>query len=133
MSKVQRGENIQSVVALEKQAEKLKICEVCKRKVWFSPYYVMEPEDAPPPTRGWNLCKHCFMALRVELRHSALYNPLRVRVAMGMLAAQRSPDAYPTRMHYYVHDRGLVLFIGIVIFLTMIFHLILVVLIPLIH
>ena len=39
-------------------------------------------------------CKPCQQALLVEMRRSSIDSPVRLRIAMGLVAAERSPKAY---------------------------------------
>lgn len=52
-----------------------------------------EPIDAPEPRREWVLCKPCHKALLAEMRRSTIRSPVRLRIAMGLVAAERSPQA----------------------------------------
>jgi hypothetical protein len=45
------------------------------------------------------LCKSCHEALLLEMRRSSLRSPVRLRVAMGLVAAERSPTAYTVSPH----------------------------------
>jgi hypothetical protein len=53
-----------------------------------------EPPEAPEPRYEWILCKPCHAALLAEMRRSSIRSPVRLRVAMGLVAAERSPRAY---------------------------------------
>ncbi|HEV2579455.1 MAG TPA: hypothetical protein VGT44_01270 [Ktedonobacteraceae bacterium] len=48
----------------------------------------------PEQRQEWVLCKPCHSALLVEMRRSSLRSPTRLRIAMGLVAAERSPNAY---------------------------------------
>lgn len=61
------------------------------RFTWFRPIALIEPVDAPEPRRAWTLCKPCYQALVAEIDRSPLRSPVRLRVAMGLVAAERSP------------------------------------------
>ncbi len=65
------------------------------------PIALKEPVGAPEPRHEWVLCKPCHEALLVEVSRSSLRSPARLRIAMGLVAAERSPTAYtmstPTR------------------------------------
>ena len=69
-------------------------CSICTSVVWFHPIEIKEPVGAPEPRREWVLCKPCHEALLVEMRRSSLHSPARLRIAMGLVAAERSPRAY---------------------------------------
>ena len=108
---------------------RVKHCSICTQRIWFEPLKVLEPEDAPEPRRSWTLCKHCYNALVTELKRSKVHSPLRVRVAVGLVAAERWPLAYPTRLHIYVNDRRWIAILGFGFFIFMIVHLVFLVLI----
>lgn len=71
-------------------------CSVCLRLLWLQLIMLSEPLDAPQPIQQWILCKRCYDALRAELHSSSIHSPLRLRIAMGLVAAERSPAAYNT-------------------------------------
>jgi hypothetical protein len=104
-------------------------CSVCTRRIWFDPMYVQEPEDVPAPRNGWVLCKECHGLLVTEFRRSPVRSPLRLRIAMGLVAAERSPHAYPTRMRESINDHRWIVFIAVGTFIAMILHLALIVII----
>jgi hypothetical protein len=62
--------------------------------IWFYPIAVNEPVEVPEPRHDWVLCKPCHKALLVELARSSIRSPMRVRIAIGLVAAERSPRAY---------------------------------------
>jgi hypothetical protein len=69
-------------------------CSICTSFIWFRPIALQEPEGAPEPRQEWVLCRHCHEALLVEMRRSSIRSPVRLRIAMGLVAAERSPRAY---------------------------------------
>jgi hypothetical protein len=69
-------------------------CSICTKFIWFHPIAIKEPPGAPELRREWVLCKPCHEALLVELRRSSIRSPVRLRIAMGLVAAERSPKAY---------------------------------------
>jgi hypothetical protein len=104
-------------------------CSICIRHVWFSPVYLMEPEGVPEPRLSWILCKRCHNALDLEMQQSPILSPLRLRIAMGMVASHYWPNAYPTRMRAYISDRKWIVFIAAGFITAMLFHLALIVII----
>ncbi|HVU67546.1 MAG TPA: hypothetical protein VHD63_10475 [Ktedonobacteraceae bacterium] len=74
-------------------------CSICKNIIWFYPIALREPLGAPEPRQQWQLCKACHEALLMEMHRSPLRSPTRLRIAMGLVAAERSPDAYNTSSH----------------------------------
>jgi hypothetical protein len=69
-------------------------CAICTNLIWFRPRTHKEPPDAPEPRYEWLLCKACDAALLVEMRRSSILSPSRLRIAIGLVAAERSPTAY---------------------------------------
>ena len=69
-------------------------CSICTSFIWFHPIALKEPVEAPEPRHEWVLCKPCHEALLVEMHRSSIRSPVRLRIAMGLVAAERSPNAY---------------------------------------
>ncbi len=74
-------------------------CSICTSLIWFYPIALREPVGVPEPRRAWEICKPCHEALLVEMHRSPVRSPARLRIAMGLVAAERSPDAYNTSSH----------------------------------
>ena len=72
-------------------------CSICTSFIWFHPIAHKEPVEAPEPRYEWVLCKPCHEALLVEMRRSSIRSPARLRIAMGLVAAERSPKTYRMR------------------------------------
>ena len=104
-------------------------CSVCTRRIWFDPIYVQEPEGVPEPRLSWVLCKECHGLLMTEFRRSPVRSPLRLRIAMGLIASEHSPHAYPTRISERVSDHRWIIFIALGTFIAMLLHLALIVMI----
>lgn len=66
-------------------------CSICKLYIWLRPIALKEPAEAPEPRREWVLCSYCHRALLDQMRRSSLSSPVRVRVAVGLVATERSP------------------------------------------
>lgn len=58
------------------------------------PIALKEPIGAPEPLQEWVLCQPCNEALLVEMSRSTIRSPVRLRIAIGLVAAERSPKAY---------------------------------------
>jgi hypothetical protein len=69
-------------------------CSICRHFILFCPIVLKEPVDAPEPRHEWTLCKDCHEALLVEIHRSVIRSPVRLRIAIGLVAAERSPNAY---------------------------------------
>jgi hypothetical protein len=108
-------------------------CSICNRRIWFDPIHVMEPEGVPEPRLSWVLCKHCYEVLLVQMRCSPVRSPLRLRIAIGLVASERWPEAYSTRIREYIIDRRWVVFIAVGCIAAVIIHLIIIVMIAGLH
>jgi hypothetical protein len=69
-------------------------CSICTHFIFFDPISLKEPIDVPEPHHEWVLCKACYEALLVEIHRSVIRSSLRLRIAIGLVAAERSPKAY---------------------------------------
>jgi hypothetical protein len=69
-------------------------CSICTSVIWLHPIEIKEPLGVLEPRHEWVLCKPCYEALLVEMRRSSLRSSARLRIAMGFVAAERSPRAY---------------------------------------
>ncbi len=108
-------------------------CSICNGRVWFHPLRVVEPDGVPEPRLTWTLCKPCYYALLEEMRVSPVRSPLRLRVAIGIVASERWPQAYTTRVRMYIADRRLMVFIAVGLIVTMLVHLAILVSIAALH
>jgi hypothetical protein len=70
-------------------------CSICTNRIWLRPINVQEPLEAPEPRQEWVLCKPCHEELQLTLRKSSLRHAMRLRIAMGLVAAERSPHHSP--------------------------------------
>ncbi len=68
-------------------------CSVCAARLGSEIAYLDETGDVPEPQQSWILCPACDAAVRAELARSPVEGPLRVRIAVGLVAAKRSPTA----------------------------------------
>ena len=101
-------------------------CSICKRRTWYYCIPLIEPEGVPDPRQEWTLCKRCHQELLVQLRLSPVRTPLRLRIAIGLVAAERSPYAYaPTRKP--LTDRAWIIILAWGFGIAMVLHLILIV------
>jgi hypothetical protein len=104
-------------------------CSICTRHVWLAPICLTEPEGVPEPRLSWVLCKRCHEALSEEMHRSPVLSPLRLRIAMGMVASEYWPHAYPTRMRAYISDRKWIVFMAAGFITAMLVHLVLIVMV----
>ncbi len=68
-------------------------CAICGGHPTASLYRVVEGSDPADQRQSWLLCAECTEAVRREVERAALQTPLRVRIAVGIVAAQRRPPA----------------------------------------
>jgi hypothetical protein len=68
------------------------------------PVALKEPLGAPEPRQEWILCQPCYEALLVEMRRSSILSPVRLRIAIGLVASVRSPGAYTTSTPMSEHE-----------------------------
>ena len=108
-------------------------CSICNGRVWFHPLRVIEPEGVPEPRLTWTLCKPCYHALLNEMRVSPVRSALRLRIAIGIVASERWPQAYTTRVRMYLADRRLIIFMAVGLIIAMIIHLAILVSIAALH
>src|SRR6266705_7117455 len=103
-------------------------CSICTSRIWFNAVPLMEPEGAPEPRRSWVLCNDCYQALLIEMRRSPVRSPLRLRIAVGLVAAERWPQSHSS-YRPVLNDRKWILFIAWGFVVDMLFHLVLIVMI----
>jgi hypothetical protein len=103
-------------------------CSICSNRTWFDAVHLMEPEGVPEPRHAWMLCNDCYQALVIEMRRSPVRSPLRLRIAMGLVASERWPQSRSSSRSV-LNDRKLILFIAWGFVVAMILHLVLIVMI----
>jgi hypothetical protein len=96
-------------------------CAVCGRFIWFQRIALEEPVEAPEPCQEWVLCKPCHEALLMEMLRSTLNSPVRLRIALGLVAAERSPhynmSALKREQWEFQRELNLVIWLMILFFL----------------
>jgi hypothetical protein len=70
-------------------------CRICGRRTADCLFAVHE--NAPPSIPGqhgqtWFLCEECASAVVTQVERSPLRSPLRIRIAVGIVAAERMPQ-----------------------------------------
>jgi hypothetical protein len=101
-------------------------CSVCARRTWFDAVPLIEPEGVPEPRLSWTLCKACYGLLLIEMRRSPIRSPLRLRIAMGLVAAERWSMAYH-KTRPLLSDRRWVIIMAWGFVIAMLVHLMLIV------
>ena len=101
-------------------------CSICDRRTWLHATHLVEPPGVPEPRQSWTLCKRCHAALLAEMERSPVLSPLRLRIAMGIVASERSPYIYaPT--HKPLTERNWIVIIAWMFGIAMLLHLVLIV------
>ncbi len=67
-------------------------CAICTRRTSSGMFMLQERLELAVPRQSWLLCWACTTAVIAELERSTLRTPLRIRVAVGMVAAERAPQ-----------------------------------------
>jgi hypothetical protein len=104
-------------------------CSICNHRTWFDAVPVMEPEDVPEQRLSWILCHTCYQALLAEMRRSPIRTHLRLRISIGLVAAERWHRAYPTTLRTVMSDRRWIIFMAWGFGIAMLLHLALIVMI----
>lgn len=120
---------IQNSDTRKRRGRVARYCSVCTNQIWRDPIELVEPEGVPEPRLSWVLCTQCHRALLKEMDRSPVLSPLRLRIAIGLIAAERWPHAYSTRVREYISDRRWIVFMAAAFITAMILHLLLIVMI----
>ena len=101
-------------------------CSICTRRAGFNATHLVEPVGVPEPRQSWTLCKRCSDLLLIEMERSPVLSPLRLRIAIGIVASERSPYVYaPT--HKPLSDHNWIVIIAWLFGIAMLLHLVLIV------
>ncbi|HST89759.1 MAG TPA: hypothetical protein VLJ14_15405 [Ktedonobacterales bacterium] len=68
-------------------------CAICDHRLGSSIIFLEETGDVPEPRQSWMVCGACDAAVKERLAASPLRSPLRLRVAVGLVASERTPTA----------------------------------------
>ena len=107
-------------------------CAICKRRLMMRSFCLEEPADQLEPRLNWVLCGTCVHEISCRLARVSPRNPLRVRVAVAVVASERAPAQRPTleeRIDEKVLDHFFPVVLGIALFL----HVILAIFIGIVH
>lgn len=72
-------------------------CAICERRLGNSIHFLEETGDVPEPRQSWALCDACNDAVREQMRLSPVRGSLRLRVAIGLVATERTPASRRAR------------------------------------
>jgi hypothetical protein len=128
---IEKGELDSSSAIATRRAELRKArppvrCSICMRRTWLNATHLIEPLGVPEPRQSWTLCKRCHTVLLVEMERSPILSPLRLRIAMGIVAADRSPYVYAPS-HKPISDRTWIIVMAWGFGIAMLLHLVLIV------
>ncbi|HEX9037204.1 MAG TPA: hypothetical protein VF808_09470 [Ktedonobacterales bacterium] len=73
-------------------------CSICERRLGSVIHFLDETGDAPEPQMSWALCDECSAAVREQMDRGPVRGALRLRVAVGMVATERTPSARRARI-----------------------------------
>jgi hypothetical protein len=108
-------------------------CEICARKLGKSLFFVEETgDDVPLPRRSWVLCRDCNEAVHVQMEVAPVQSPVRLRVAVGMVATIRTPSARRARLGQLSDESWTRVFLWLLP-ITMLVHLAVIVVIAFFH
>jgi hypothetical protein len=96
-------------------------CSICRQRVGADCVRLQESADLPEPRRSWILCVPCHHAVQDTLDRSPVRTPMRMRIAVGVVASERAPrdrlhfweDGYWDRMGDHALDRALIWVFGV--------------------
>jgi hypothetical protein len=97
-------------------------CAICEHRLGKSLRYVEETGEVPEPRGSWLLCEECDAAVHEQLARTPVQSPLRLRIAVGLVASERTPAARRAAFGQ-MSDRSWVLLFLWLLPITMIVHL----------
>ncbi|MGO8946807.1 MAG: hypothetical protein ACLQUY_03895 [Ktedonobacterales bacterium] len=89
-------------------------CQICDRRLGKSLFFVEETGDVPPPRMSWVLCRACNDAVHQQMELSPVQSPVRLRVAVGLVAASRTPASRRARLGQFSDESWLKIFLWLV-------------------
>jgi hypothetical protein len=101
-------------------------CDICRRRLGKNIFFVEETGDVPDEKRAWTLCDECNDAVHAQLVDSPVRTPLRLRVAVGLVAAERTPEARRSNFGQLTDESWVKVFLWLFP-ITMIIHLLVIV------
>lgn len=97
-------------LGLETRRRLTRRCVICARRLRHDARVLAEGPGVPAP-QTWSVCAGCQGDVLAEVERSALQNPLRLRIAVGVVAARRErPVRYSIlddRFWEQITDEGL--------------------------
>jgi hypothetical protein len=103
-------------------------CSICNRRLGRWMFFVEETGDVPEPRGSWVLCAACNEAVHIQMELSPVQSPVKLRVAVGLVAAERTPEARRSRFGQLTDESWVKVFLWLLP-ITMLIHLAIIVLI----
>ncbi len=103
-------------------------CDICQRRLGKSIFFVEETGDVPDEHHAWALCEECHTAVHERLVASPVRTSLRLRIAVGLVAAERTPEARRSNFGQMTDESWIKVFLWLFP-ITMIVHLLIIVVI----
>ena len=103
-------------------------CAICRKRIWASALTLKEPAEAPAPQQEWRLCRACHAAVMAQLEQSPLRSPVRTRVVVGLVAAERWPRARTRNLSKRREDHIWIVVLGWGFVGVMLLHLVIIIL-----
>lgn len=97
-------------------------CDICRRRIGSTVSYLEETGDVPEPRQSWVLCEECNDAVHQQMESAPLRTPLRLRIAVGIVATERTPAARRTQGARF-SDTAWIKFFFWLFLITMLVHL----------
>jgi len=111
-----------SLPAKELGASQALRCQICARRLGNSLFFLEETGDVPLPRQSWVLCQACNDAVHEQMDISPIQSPVRLRVAVGLVATTRTPAARRARFGQLSDESWLKVFLWLLP-ITMLVHL----------
>jgi hypothetical protein len=112
----------------EERATVPRRCAICNRRLGRWMFFVEETGDVPEPRGSWVLCTECNEAVHLQMELSPVQSPLKVRVAVGIVASERTPEARRAHFGQLTDESWIKVFLWLLP-ITMLIHLAIIVLI----
>jgi len=103
-------------------------CSICQRRLGRSIHFLDETGDVPEPRLSWELCDACNSAVREQMTQSPVRGAMRLRVAVALVATERTPEARRARIGQ-MSDQHWEAFLFWAFLLFMLGHLVLIVIV----
>lgn len=97
-------------------------CDICRKRLGETLSYLEETGDVPEPRQSWVLCEECSAAVHEQMDNAPVRSPLRLRVAVGVVSTERTPEARRARRGQMTDSSWMKLFFWLFL-ITMIIHL----------